>query len=148
MPVAVGVSVSVGVSVAVAVTVSVGVNVAVDVSVGVGVAQGFAVDKVLRGLGKPVVKSELLLSVSVQPFPARRSEVVLLGAGAAELSLQFVPAPYPTKSITLPEKGHPLPLSAVVEFTSATFPAVALRLILPVASGVGKFVVPPAPAAS
>src|SRR5438128_12151418 len=40
------------------------------------------------------------------------------------------------------------PESAVVVVTSATLPVVPLRLIEPVASGVGRFCVPPAPAAS
>jgi len=47
-----------------------------------GVAQTLVVDALLRGLGAPAMKSALLLSVSVQPLPARRSAVVLLGAGA------------------------------------------------------------------
>ena len=37
------------------------------------------------------------------------------------------------------------PLSAVVLPTSATFPAVPDIAIVPVASGVGRFVVPPRP---
>src|SRR6188474_2314565 len=47
-----------------------------------------------RAEGVPVAKSALLLSVSVQPLPVRRSAVVLLGAGAGLLpSLQFALAP-------------------------------------------------------
>ena len=45
------------------------------------------------------------------------------------------------------ELGQP-PLSAVVFDTSATLPFVALIAMLPVASGVGRSCVPPAPAAS
>ena len=39
-----------------------------------------------RGSGVPVVKSAALLSVSVAPFPSRRSEVVLLGEAAGAVS--------------------------------------------------------------
>ena len=46
-----------------------------------------------------------------------------------------------------PPVGQP-PVSAVVLATSATFPDVADIAIEPVASGVGRGVVPPAPAAS
>src|SRR5262245_48772498 len=38
--------------------------------------------KELRGFGVPAVKSELLLSVSVLPLPARSAAVVLLRPGA------------------------------------------------------------------
>jgi hypothetical protein len=41
-----------------------------------------------------------------------------------------------------------LQVSAVCEVTSATVPEVPLRLITPVASGVGRSAVPPAPAPS
>lgn len=128
-------------AIGVAVAVSVGVNVRVSIAVfvAVGVLQGLVVDDVLRGFGVPVEKSALLLSVSVQPFATRKSDVVLLGAGAFAPSLQFAVDPYPTKSTTLAEKGQPLPLNAVVEFTSATFPAVAAMPTLLDASGVGRF---------
>ena len=110
---------------------SVGVFVEVLVGVLVADVQGFRDEEVLRGLGEPVEKSELLLSVSVQPFSARKSAVVLLGGGALELSLQFAVVPYPTKSITLAEMGHPLPVKAEVLLTSATLPAVADIFVLP-----------------
>lgn len=97
-------------------------SVAVSVGVFVAVEQGLTVD-LLRGFGEPVAKSELLLSLSVQPSSARLIEYMLLGAGAAALSLQLVPEPYPTKSITLADKGHPLLLKSVVLLTKATFPA-------------------------
>ena len=137
------VGVSVGVSVGgtgVFVDVSVGVlvggtevfvGVLVEVLVGVFVAdvQEFRVEDVLRGLAPDAEKSVELLSVSVQPFDALLIELVLLGAGAAEVSLQFVPEPYPTKSTTDEGKGQPLPDNSVVEETNATFPAVAFMLI-------------------
>src|SRR5947207_14756023 len=47
-----------------------------------GTLQSFKGELVLCGLGVPVAKSVLLLFVSVQPFPALISAVVLLGAGA------------------------------------------------------------------
>jgi len=52
--------------------------------VGVGVLVG-VVPPLLRGLGAPALKSAALLLVSVAPLPARRSAVVLLGAGAGPL---------------------------------------------------------------
>jgi hypothetical protein len=94
--VAVGEGVSVGGWVWVAVAVFVGVLVGPD-AVGVAVAtvpHGLSVDEVLRGLGVPEAKSRALSSVSVQPFAARESEVVLLMVGAGALpSKQFVPVP-------------------------------------------------------
>ena len=47
-----------------------------------------------RGFGAPAVKSLPLLSVSVAPLPARRSDVeaLIVGAGATP-SKQFVPVP-------------------------------------------------------
>ena len=47
----------------------------------------------LRGAGATAAKSVLLLFVSVQPPLARRSPVVLLGAGAFAVSLQLAVAP-------------------------------------------------------
>ena len=64
-------------------------------------------------------------------------EVVLLGAGATDVSEQFVPVPNPTKS-TIWEPVGQVPVSAVVLLTKATLPAVPEILIDPVASGVGK----------
>ena len=54
----------------------------------VSTAQGAAVVALLRGLGAPVVKSEELLSVSVQPLFLRKMAVVPLGAAAFADSLQ------------------------------------------------------------
>jgi len=102
----------------------------------------------LRGFGAPVEKSAELLSVSVQPPSARWTAFVFEGAGAAEVSEQVVPDPKPTKSTTVAPNGQPLPESGVVALTRATLPALALMLMLPVASGVGRLVVPPDPAAS
>lgn len=72
---------------------------------------------------------------------------MLDGAGAAAVSEQFVPDPKPTKSMTAGPSGQP-PVRAAVVSTSATLPEVALMLMLPVASGVGRLAVPPVPAAS
>ena len=44
---------------------------------------------VLRGLGASTLKSVLLVSVSVQPFPLRRAAVVLLSAAVAAPSKQL-----------------------------------------------------------
>src|SRR5439155_3147621 len=105
-------------------------------------------DAVLRGLGAPTAKSDALLSESVQPLSARRTAVVLLGAAvAAPSSKQFAVVPYPTRSTTAAPLGHD-PLSGVATFARMTFPAVAPIAILPVASGVGRFTLPPAPGAS
>ena len=111
-------------------------------------AQGCAGELLLRGLGVPDVKSAELLSVSVQPPSARWTAFVFEGAGAAAPSEQVVPDPKPTKSTTVAPNGQPLPDMAVVVLTTATLPAVALMLMLPVASGVGRLFVPPDPAAS
>src|SRR5438094_2063451 len=105
-------------------------------------------DAVLRGLGATTAKSDALLSESVQPISARRTAVVLLGAAvAAPSSKQFAVVPYPTRSTTAAPLGHD-PLSGVATFARMTFPAVAPIAILPVASGVGRFTLPPAPGAS
>ena len=51
------------------------------------------------------------------------------------------------KSMTAEPKGQ-VPVKAVVLLTNATLPPAALMAIVPVASGVGKSTVPPAPWAS
>src|SRR5579883_767993 len=110
-------------------------------------AQGLVV-LVFRGFGCRAEKSPALLPVSVQPPAARKAAVVLLKVVVGPLPLkQFVPLPNPTKSTMGPPVGQ-APESRVPLFTSATFPAVALMLMLPLASGVGRFVFPPWPAAS
>jgi hypothetical protein len=109
--------------------------------------QGLSAALVLRGFGAPAVKSAALLSVSVQLLPARETESVLEGAGVGPApSKQFAVAPNPTKSTT-PAAGQ-APLKAVVPATNATFPAAPAMAIVPVASGIGRGVVPPAPIAS
>jgi hypothetical protein len=42
------------------------------------------------------------------------------------------------KSITDEPKGQPLPLSALVLLTNATFAAVAEKFVVPLASGAGR----------
>lgn len=59
-----------------------GVEMGVGVEVG-GAEHATIGELVLRGFGAPVAKSVELLSLSVQPPAARKSAVVLLGAGAA-----------------------------------------------------------------
>jgi O-acetyl-ADP-ribose deacetylase (regulator of RNase III) len=117
-------------------------------AIGALVPHEMAGDALFRGFAAAALKSEVLLSVSVQPFAVRSTAFVLLGAGVgAEPSKQFAVLPKPTKSMIETELGQ-APLSAVVLFTNATLPAVAAMLMLPVASGVGRLVVPPPPAAS
>lgn len=91
--VSVGVSVEVSVAVLVSVAVAVFVEVAVLVLVGVevgGTTQRFKGELLLRGFGVVAEKSVLLVSVSVQPSPARTSALKLSRAGAREVpSEQF-----------------------------------------------------------
>ena len=107
------------------------------------VTHGLRGDAVLRGFGAMAVKSAPLLSVSVQPLPLRSTAVVLLLAGAALPSKKFAPS-QPTRSTIwaswAAEHGvdTPLHVRPVAVLTSATLPPVALMLILPVASGVGR----------
>ena len=84
------------------------------------------------------MKSATLLCVSVQPFPVRRSALVLLGAeaGAAPLK-QFAVLPYPSRSTMFTSFGH-APVSAVVLLTTATLPEPAAIAMVPVASGDGN----------
>src|SRR5919109_3711435 len=106
-----------------------------------------AASPLFRGFGVPTVKSALLLSVSTLPPPFRRAAVVLLSVAVGSVSEQFVPLPYPTMS-TAPS-GQTVPLAIVVLLLiSTTLPAPAAIAMLPVASGGGRFTVPPAPAAS
>ncbi len=85
--------------------------------------------------------------MSCVPPPLRSAAVVLLRLPVGAVSEQVAAVPYPTKSTMAPPVGQP-PVSAVVLATSATFPDVADIAIEPVASGAGRGVVPPAPAAS
>src|SRR5437667_10896950 len=59
----------------------------------IGTTHLFVGDNVLRGFGAPAVKSAELLFVSVHPSPARRSAVVVLGAGAGLVSEQLAVEP-------------------------------------------------------
>ena len=109
--------------------------------------QIFSGEDELRGLGAPVVKSALLLSVSVQPLLKRSAAVVLESVAVGALpSAQVEPVPYDTTSTAAFVAGQPL--NAVVELTNATFPAVPLKASVPVALGIGKLTVPPVPADS
>lgn len=161
--VSVGLEVGVSAGVSVAVVVNVSVAVAVLVKVGVFVADGVSVSELLtvgvgvsvrhRLLGEELLrapaiaveKSSSLLSVSVHPLFNLKSEFELPGAGARPApSKLLADTPYPTKSI-IAEFGKQSPEMApqfktVVEFTSATFPAVAFIKTVPVASGVGRAV--------
>ena len=73
-------------------------------------------------------------------------ELVFTVAGAGLVSNPFA-APYPTLSTIEVPVGF-APEIGVVLFTNATLPVVPDILVIPVASGVGRFAVPPAPAAS
>jgi hypothetical protein len=57
------------------------------------VRQGLAAVAVLRGAGAPAAKSPELLSVSVQPFEARRAAVVLESVAAGALPSKQFAAP-------------------------------------------------------
>jgi hypothetical protein len=99
-----------------------------------------------RGDGDGVEKSARLLSVSVQPL-ATRNSAMLFVSGAADAPSKQLAAPYPTKS-TMPVPGQ-APDREVALLTSANLPAIALKLIPPLASGVGRLAVPlPAAAAT
>src|SRR3954454_1453594 len=98
----------------------------------------------LCGLGSPTVKSAALSSVCGPAVREADVEFERLAAGVP--SAPTVAVPYPTRSTTLPVPAQVLQVSAVRVLVSATFPAVALRLRLPVASGAGSACVPPAPA--
>ena len=120
---------------------------AVPVPVGlVSAEHAFTREAVFRGMGAPAAKSAELLSVSVQPLPARSAAVVLLRTGAGAVSEQLAD-PKPMRSTIAADAGQ-APESAVVTLTSATLPFVALIGIVPVASGAGRLTVPPAPWAS
>src|SRR5690242_5440549 len=115
-----------------------------NVSVGGG---GGGAPPLLRGSGVPAWKSALLLSVS-GALSVRLSAVVLLRPGAAAVSKSLA-VPYPMKSLTPAAVAHVAPqLSAALPVTRATLPFVPLMLMEPVASGAGRAVVPPVPAAS
>src|SRR5438105_13270417 len=109
------------------------------------VAQTFPTE-LLRGIGPIRLKSNELLSISVQPLFFLTAAVVLLSTFVGDVSEQLAVVPYPTKS-TIPfvPKSGQVPLKTVVLFTRATFPCVDPTSTPPVTSGVGRLVVPPAP---
>jgi hypothetical protein len=98
-------------------------------------------------LGCAAAKSAELLPVSVQPSPFRTAAVFVPGAGAGALSEQLALEPYPTRSTISVPVGHE-PDSAVVVWTRATLPAVALMLTEPDTSAAGRLLTPFAPKAS
>ena len=103
-----------------------------------GALQSFKGEAVFRGFGLAVTKSAALSFVSVQPPAFLKSEVVLLGAGAGAVpSKQFALLPNPTRSRMLLPEGQET-ASGVMFETNATLAAVALKLIDPLASGVGR----------
>ena len=109
--------------------------------------QAASVLAVLCGIGAAALKSAELVAVSEHAF-VRIAAVVFDSVAVGLPSEQFAALPKPTRSTNVgSDVGHE-PVSAVVLFTSATLPAVALILMEPVASGVGRLVVPAAPAAS
>jgi hypothetical protein len=78
------------------------------------------------------VKSDALLFASVQPPPARTTEVVVLGAGVGpDPSNKLAAAPYPTKSTTFPAV---VDVIRVLELVRAIFAEVTFKLKLPIAS--------------
>ena len=80
--VGVGVAVGKGVGVGDGVAVGVGVGIGAGVGVGVGALQSLKGELLFCGFGEAIAKSVALSLVSIQPFPVRKSAVVLLGAGA------------------------------------------------------------------
>src|SRR5438270_4313273 len=104
-------------------------------------------EAVFRGAGPLTSKSARLLSVSVQPSSFRFAAIVLFRAGVAAVSEQLAPSE-PTKSTMAALNGQPDPDWAVVLLTRATLAPARLMLMVPMASGDGRLVVPPAPCAS
>jgi hypothetical protein len=81
-------------------------------------------EKLLRGLGAPLLKSPLLLSVSVQPLFCLRAALVLLKVTTGPLpSKQFAVLPKPTKS-EMPAfgSGQVDPTTEVWGLVSTIFP--------------------------
>jgi hypothetical protein len=140
-----------------AVTVAVS-NVAFPVNTAAGVALAVAesdtapvhaasVVDVLRGKGPPEILKSVLLFAVTEHDGVRIAAVVFVNAAVGLLNEQFA-APKPIRSTSAGSEVGQAPVSAVVLLTSATLPVVALILIEPVASAVGRFIVPPVPAAS
>jgi hypothetical protein len=109
---------------------------------------GFKGEDELRGAGARISKSVELLFASVHPLFFLKAAVVLDRVAVGAVSEQFAADPKPTKSTTDNGNGQPVPVKAIVVFTRATLPAVALIAIDPLELGVGKSTVPPVPAAS
>ena len=115
-----------------------------------GPEHGFKAVAVFLGFGNAAAKSAALLLLSVQPFAHRKTAFVFDGAGVGPLpSKQFAVVPKPTKSTSVTPEGQLVPDTIkTFVFSNATFPAVPLIAIVPDASGVGRGVVPAAPAPS
>jgi hypothetical protein len=102
--------------------------------------QGFVAARWLRGVGAAAEKSEPFSSLSVQPPLARRAAVVfeIVGVGPAP-SKQFVPVPYPARSIVAGSVGQDVPDEInVLSLRRTTLPAPLAIGIVPVASGGGR----------
>mgnify|MGYP006213364259 CR=1 FL=1 len=110
---------------------------------------GFKAEAVFLGDGAPAAKSAELMLLSVQPFAALKTAFVLDGAGVGPTpSKQFAVVPNPTKSTIVGPVGQLVPeVINVFTFSKAILPAVPAIGIVPLASGVGNEVVPPAPCA-
>src|SRR5262249_4346627 len=105
-------------------------------------------DAEFRGSGGLAVKSAELLSMSLQPEWVLNAASVFPRSGAGPPpSKQVAELPYPTKSIMFEPVGQ-APVNVVELLTNATLAEVAPIAIVPVASGVGRSTVPPAPAPS
>src|SRR5438874_1095623 len=88
-----------------------------------------------------VVSGEPPASVTPLPSFFLNTTVVLPGAGVGPLPSKHAVAPKPTLSTTVAPLGHEVPDGmSVLTLSSATFPAVPLIAMLPVASGVGRLV--------
>ena len=125
-----GVSVGAGVGVSVGAGVRVGVGVGVEVGVGVDAWQLFNGEPLLRGFGAPSAKSRALLSVSMQPPPARKSAVVLLGAGADPRLRSNWPSHRSQRNQRHRRQTGKVPLNGVALVTKATLPTVADMLVV------------------
>ncbi len=100
------------------------------------------------GVGASTVKSAALFPV-LDAAELRWSDVVFDGVGAGPAPAKSVAVPYPTKSTTPATASQSDEhVREVVLFTSATLPAVADMGMVPIASGAGSGVEPPAPASS
>jgi hypothetical protein len=96
------------------------------------------------GAAAMVEKSDVFESVSVQPPADRAMADVASGAGAVSAPSKSVAVPYPTKSAMPADPAHDPAVaphdSGVALLTTATFPPVAARFEVPVASAAGSAV--------